>query len=69
MPHHIALLAGACENGGQVEEAVTLLDDALQVVERTGERWFAAELRIGTKAAYCYSEAMPRPPSNSIAKP
>jgi predicted ATPase len=23
---------------------VTLLDDALQIVERTGERWFAAEL-------------------------
>jgi predicted ATPase len=23
---------------------VTLLDDALQVVDRTGERWFAAEL-------------------------
>jgi class 3 adenylate cyclase/predicted ATPase len=44
MPHFIALLAGACEIAGQVEEAVTLLDDALQIVERTGERWFAAEL-------------------------
>ncbi len=44
MPHHIALLARACEIAGQVEEAVTLLDDALQIVERTGERWFAAEL-------------------------
>jgi predicted ATPase len=44
MPHHIALLAGACEIAGQVEEAVNLLDDALQIVERTGERWFAAEL-------------------------
>ena len=44
MPHYIALLAGACEIAGQVEEAVTLLDDALQIVERTGERWFAAEL-------------------------
>src|SRR5207249_1404112 len=28
----------------QVEEAVTLLDEALQIAERTGERWFAAEL-------------------------
>jgi len=36
MPHHIALLAGACETAGQVEEALTLLDDALQIVERTG---------------------------------
>jgi predicted ATPase/DNA-binding winged helix-turn-helix (wHTH) protein len=44
MPHFVALLAGACEIAGQVEEAVILLDDALQVVERTGERWFAAEL-------------------------
>ena len=44
MPHHITLLARACEVAGQIEEALTLLDDALQIVERTGERWFAAEL-------------------------
>jgi predicted ATPase len=41
---HIALLAGACEIAGQVEEAVTLLDEALQIADQTGERWFAAEL-------------------------
>ena len=44
MPHYIALLAEACEITGQIEEALTLLDDALQIAERTGERWFAAEL-------------------------
>jgi hypothetical protein len=44
MPYHTALLAGACEIAGQMEEALTLLDDALRIVERTGERWFAAEL-------------------------
>jgi predicted ATPase len=44
MSHNIALLAAACGIAGQVEEAVTQLDDALQIVERTGERWFAAEL-------------------------
>jgi predicted ATPase len=44
MPYHIAGLAGACEIAGQTEEAATLLDDALQIVERTGECWFAAEL-------------------------
>jgi predicted ATPase len=44
MTYHIALLARADEIAGQVEEAVTQLDDALQLVERTGERWFAAEL-------------------------
>jgi predicted ATPase len=44
MPHYIALLSEACEITGQVEEAATLLDEAFQIVERTGERWFAAEL-------------------------
>jgi predicted ATPase len=44
MPHHIALLASACEIAGQVEEAVTQLDDALQIVEMTGERLMEAEL-------------------------
>jgi predicted ATPase len=44
VPYHIALLAGACEIVGQVEESLTLLDEALQIIERTGERWFAAEL-------------------------
>jgi predicted ATPase len=28
----------------QVEEALTLLDEALQIAEKTGERWFVAEL-------------------------
>jgi DNA-binding winged helix-turn-helix (wHTH) protein/predicted ATPase len=44
MPQYIDLLAGACEIAGQIQEAVTLLDDALNIVERTGERWLAAEL-------------------------
>jgi len=44
MPHFVALLAGACEIAGQIQEALTLLDDALQIADRTGERWFAAEL-------------------------
>jgi predicted ATPase len=44
MPMYIALLARACEIAGQIEEALTQLDDALQIVDRTGERWFAAEL-------------------------
>jgi DNA-binding winged helix-turn-helix (wHTH) protein/predicted ATPase len=44
MTYHIALLARACEIAGHTEEALTLLDDALQIAERTGERWFAAEL-------------------------
>jgi class 3 adenylate cyclase/predicted ATPase len=44
VPHYIALLASAYEIAGQIEDAVTQLDDALQIVETTGERWLAAEL-------------------------
>ena len=44
LPYFIALLAGACEIAGQMEDALTHLDDALQIVERTGEHWFTAEL-------------------------
>src|SRR5262249_14904965 len=44
MPHYMALLAEACEAAGQIDEAMTLLDCALHIVERTGERWFVAEL-------------------------
>jgi predicted ATPase len=42
--YYIALLARACEIAGQVEEALTLSDESLRMVEKTGERWFAAEL-------------------------
>jgi class 3 adenylate cyclase/predicted ATPase len=44
VPYHIALRASACEIAGQIEESSALLDDALRLAERTGERWFAAEL-------------------------
>jgi predicted ATPase len=44
VPHFIALMARACAIQGNIEEALTLLDDALQIAERTGERWCVAEL-------------------------
>ena len=44
MPYFIAFLARACEIAEEIGEALTLLDDALRIVERTGERWFEAEL-------------------------
>jgi len=44
LPHYDCLLASACEITGQINEGLTLLDDALRVVEKTGERWFAPEL-------------------------
>jgi class 3 adenylate cyclase/predicted ATPase len=43
-PYQNALLARACEIEGKIEEAMTLLDDALLLAERTGERWLEAEL-------------------------
>jgi predicted ATPase len=44
VPHYMALLTAACEIAGHAEESPILLDDTLRVIERTGERWFAAEL-------------------------
>ena len=44
MPHLISLTAEASETAGQKDEALNLLKDAFHIVERTGERWFAAEL-------------------------
>jgi class 3 adenylate cyclase/predicted ATPase len=43
-PYNTALLAKACEIAGQIEEGLSLLDGALEIVERTGQRWFATEL-------------------------
>jgi predicted ATPase len=44
MPYFNALLSRACEIIEQVEEAATLVDEALQIIEGTGARWFVAEL-------------------------
>jgi class 3 adenylate cyclase/predicted ATPase len=44
VPHHLALLARACAIAGQYEEGLGQLNDALQIVDRTGERWLQAEL-------------------------
>jgi transketolase len=43
-PYYTALLAEACQSAGQVEEASTLLDDSLRIVEGSEVWWFAAEL-------------------------
>ncbi len=43
-PLFMSHLAAACEIAGHIGEGLALLDDALQIVERTGELWFAAEL-------------------------
>jgi hypothetical protein len=67
MPYHIALLARACEIAGQIEECLTLLEDAFQVVERTGARWLEAELY--RHKGQLLGKGIPRPLRNCIAKP
>jgi predicted ATPase len=44
-PHFLGLLAGALAGAGGPAEALALLAEALELVERTEERWFEAELR------------------------
>ena len=44
MPYFIGLQAAACEIAGLVQMSLVLVGEALQIAERTGERWFAAEL-------------------------
>jgi len=44
MPYFTALLAKACEIAGHIEEAASLVGEALRIIEKTGERWYAAEL-------------------------
>src|SRR5262249_24335536 len=43
-PYHLALLAEAYGKAGQVEEGLTALAEALDLVDRTGERMYEAEL-------------------------
>jgi predicted ATPase len=44
MPYFGAFMAGACEIAGQIEEALTQFNEALQIADRTGEHFFTAEL-------------------------
>jgi predicted ATPase len=44
MSYHTALLARACEIAGRIDEAAAEVDDALKIVERTGEHLIEAEL-------------------------
>jgi class 3 adenylate cyclase/predicted ATPase len=43
-PYHMFLQARTCEIADQIEEGTALLDDALRIIDRTGECWLAAEL-------------------------
>jgi predicted ATPase len=59
-PFALGFMASACASMGQVDEALHLLDDALQIAETTGERHFDAELhrfKGECLAAQCQTEA------------
>jgi predicted ATPase len=43
-PYFLTLLAEVCGRCGQAEERLSLLDEALAAVRKTGERWYEAEL-------------------------
>jgi class 3 adenylate cyclase/predicted ATPase len=43
--YYLGLLAQTCERAGHIDEAVDLVDSALELADRMGERWFEAELR------------------------
>jgi predicted ATPase len=44
MPYGFALFAKALEIAGQIEEGLTQVEEAFEIVQRTGVRWLAAEL-------------------------
>ena len=43
-PYYLALLAEAYGKVGQMEEGLTALAEALAPIDKTGERWYEAEL-------------------------
>jgi len=43
-PYFLALLAEACGKAGQIEEGLNTLAEALDTVNKNGERWYEAEL-------------------------
>ena len=47
-PYYLAATAETCSELGRLDEALELVTEALDLVERTGERWYEAELhRLG----------------------
>jgi class 3 adenylate cyclase len=57
--HHLALLAQTYRLAGQVAEALSILTEALDLTEQTGEKWYAAELHrhMGETHRQCGDDA------------
>jgi len=54
---YIGAPSRTCEIAGQLEEGLSLLDEALPIMDRTAERWYAAELNR-RKASCCCVKGM-----------
>ena len=67
VPYFLGLLAEQYGKIGRVERGLTLVSEALAAVERTGERWYEAELyrcRGALLLARDEVPSRPRPPFN-----
>jgi predicted ATPase len=71
-PHFLALLAEAYGDMEQAEEGLTVLDEALAVVEQSGERYWEGELHrlkgtlLLARSAACQAEAEAWVPPPSV---
>ena len=69
MPYYLGLLATACLRARQHAEALSLLAEGLHRVDRTGERWFEAELyRIKAEVLLRAPEANPAEAETCLRK-
>lgn len=59
VPYYLALLAEALAQGGASEAALTALAEAQAVAEKTGERWYEAELHRLTGVVAFQKGALP----------
>ena len=67
LPHFLALMVEAFAKAGQVEEGLRVLDEALAVIHRNGERYYLAELyRI--KGELLLLQATERGPAQAAAE-
>jgi predicted ATPase len=69
-PFHLALLAETLWAGGQIEEGLAVIAEALEVVEATGERVYEAELhRLQGELLLRQAAGAGRPPPAAAAAP
>jgi class 3 adenylate cyclase/predicted ATPase len=65
VPYFLTLLAEVHTRSGRAREALKLLGQAVQRIERSGERWFEAEAHRATAAAHL---ALKRPDPDAAAR-